>query len=140
MSQAYERVKGELETTKTQLKDAQDRLAAAKTLEDVEAAKAAIQKDYEAKLLERSIDAELIKAGCVNTKATQALIDITGIKLNGDVVEGLKVEDLAKQYPYLFSKVPTISTAAPSAGPADPAATERATYRAAAGLPPEKKE
>jgi hypothetical protein len=137
---AVKRIQADRDALKAQVVSLEQKLAEAKTAEDIEAAKKAAKDEANLLVLDKSIDVALIQAGCVNTKATKALIDTTKVSLNGDALEGLDIAALIKDNPYLFSNVPTVSTGAPSAGPADKAAAELAAFREAGGLPPEKKE
>lgn len=136
---AAQRIQAERDLLKQQLADAQAKLADVKTAEDLEAAKQAALDEakaiYDAKMLDLGIEVALVKAGCVNTKATMALIDRAGIELSGDEVKGLDVAKLATDYPYLFQAQPQprVSTGAQPAGkPTDDAEFE--AMRKAAGL------
>jgi hypothetical protein len=123
---AYKRGKTEIEGLKTQLADLQGKLDAAKTLEDVEKAKtdaiAEAKAAHDAKVLDLSIEMALTKAGCVNTKATMALLDREGISLSGDTVKGLDTAELVKTYPYLFSTAQKVATGAAPVGATTPRA------------------
>jgi hypothetical protein len=131
---AMRRVQEERDTLKTQLKEVQDKLAEAKTVEDVENAKKSLQADYEAHILSNGIDLALVKAGCIDVAAAKAHIDTTKLKLDGEKVEGLSVDDLTKNYPYLFQQVSKTATGAPPAGALDKSASYMAQLRRAAGL------
>jgi hypothetical protein len=113
---AFTRIKAERDGMKKQLEEAQAKLAAVKTTEELETAKAALASEYEAKLLNSNIDVALVQAGCVNTKATKALIDTSKLKREGDTVTGLDVTKLAKDYPYLFAATQKVATGAASKG------------------------
>ncbi|MCL2504421.1 MAG: phage scaffolding protein [Coriobacteriia bacterium] len=115
---AFQRIKAERDTLRDTVKDLNAKLADAKTLQDIEDAKTATAAEYGKKLLSVAIDAELIKAGCVNAKAAKALIETDGLELEGDAVKGLDVAALAKEYPYLFTQPQKASTGAPPAGAA----------------------
>ena len=140
---AAQRIQAERDLLKGELAAAQAKLADVKTAEDLEAAKQAALDEakaiYDAKMLDLGIEIALVKAGCVNTKATMALIDKAGIELSGDEVKGLDAAKLATEYPYLFQAQPQprVSTGAQPAGkPTDDAEFE--AMRKAAGLKDKK--
>jgi hypothetical protein len=107
-------------------------LAEAKSADDVEAAKKAateeVQALYDAKMLDFGIEMALIKAGCINTRAARALIETDGLSLEGEAVRGLDAAKLARDYPYLFSAVPKVSTGASPAGAGSLSAEDRQTH------------
>lgn len=140
---AAQRIQAERDLLKGELAAAQAKLADVKTAEDLEAAKQAALDEakaiYDAKMLDLGIEIALVKAGCVNTKATMALIDRAGIELSGDEVKGLDTAKLTTEYPYLFQTQPQprVRTGAQPAGkPTDDAEFE--AMRKAAGLKDKK--
>lgn len=67
-----------------------------------------------------AIDAALTKAGCIDVAAALSHVDPEAVKVGeGGEVEGLDVEAMRKQYPYLFGqRAKAGSTDAPAAGAA----------------------
>jgi hypothetical protein len=120
---------------KSQVTNLEQKLAEAKTAEDIEAAKAAAKAEAELLVLDKSIDVALVQAGCVNVKATKALIDTAKVKLNGDTIEGLDTAALIKEYPYLFQGTAKVSTSANPSGAPNKEAERDARNRKVMGLP-----
>jgi hypothetical protein len=133
-SAAFARIKAERDALKAQIAEANAKLADVKTAEDLEAAKLEWKTEQDAMLLDKAIEVELIKAGCVNLKATKALIEREALKLSGDTVEGLDVGGLTKEVPYLFAASSKIATGAPVAGVPTKGEELEARLRKAAGL------
>jgi uncharacterized protein YPO0396 len=138
---ALSRIQAERDSLRSQVADLSKRLDAAKTLEDIEAAKKQAsdeaQAAYEAKMLDLGIEVALTKAGCINTRAAKALVDVSSLSLDGDGVKGLDVAALAKEAPYLFQAPRTVATGTPPAGPpADKDAALTAVMRDTMGLKP----
>lgn len=61
-------------------------------------------KQMESLKVNSVLDTALIKAGCVDTVATKAHIDLSKITLDGDELTGFSVEELKTSKPYLFQQ------------------------------------
>lgn len=94
---------------------------------------------YEAKIAQMSIDnaveVALLNAKAKNAKAVKALLDLTDVKIDGDVVKGLdkQIEKLKESDAYLFNgeAKPAINGAKPAEGngtPTPPKAVKDMTY------------
>lgn len=82
---------------------------AEKTRTDLESRMAAKDKEY-------AVEAALLKAGCRDTTAARAHVDMDAIKIEDASLKGLDIEAFKKDRPYLFGPSDTVDTAPPLRG------------------------
>lgn len=122
-------LKASIEQMQAQLDAITKKFEGAKTADDVEAAVAAAKKeaeeekarakaDYDASMKALTVQNALIQAGCADTVALMAHIDMDGIEVASDGhISGLDPARLKESYPYLFNAANTQATVATAAAP-----------------------
>ena len=109
-------LKANIEQMQAQLTELTKKFDGAKTAEDVEAAVAAAKKeaeeagakakaDYDARMKALTVQNALIQAGCADTVALMAHVDMSKVEVAGDGhISGLDAAALKESYPYLFAQ------------------------------------
>lgn len=122
-------LKASIEQMQAQLDAITKKFEGAKTADDVEAAVAAAKKeaeeekarakaDYDASMKALTVQNALIQAGCADTVALMAHIDMDGIEVASDGhISGLDPARLKESYPYLFNAANTQTAVATAAAP-----------------------
>lgn len=127
----HQRIEGERDELKAKVAELEGQIAElAKGAGDAEALKAKVEEltakveadktEYDARMAVRdkeyALDTALLKAGCRDTKAARAHVDIESAKVEDGKLVGLDLEAFKKDKPYLFGQVETHSSAAASSG------------------------
>lgn len=123
-------LKATIEQMQGQLAELTKKFEGAKTAEDIDAAVAAAKKeaeeasakskaDFDARMRALTVQNALIKAGCADTVALMAHIDLEKVEVASDGhISGLDAEKLKESYPYLFieANTRTVDSAASPGG------------------------
>ena len=125
-------LKEQIERMQTQLGELTKKFEGAKTADDVAAAVEAAKKeaeeasskakaDYDARMKALTVQNALIQAGCADTVALMAHIDMEKVEVASDGhISGIDTDKLKESYPYLFGNAAntqqTVSTAAAPGG------------------------
>lgn len=122
-------LKEQIEQMQTQLGELTKKFEGAKTADDIAAAVEAAKKeaeeanskakaDYDARMKTLTVQNALIQAGCSDTVALMAHIDMGGIEVASDGhISGLDIGKLKEAYPYLFNAANTQQTVNTAAAP-----------------------
>lgn len=102
-----QKVSGDKEALEKKLAEITDGAEKAKT--DLETRMAARDKEY-------ALDTALLKAGCRDTKAARAHVDLEALKLDGEALAGFDADTFKKDRPYLFEASTKVDSAAASKG------------------------
>lgn len=109
-------LKANIEQMQAQLTELTKKFEGAKTADDVEAAVAAAKKeaeeagakakaDYDARMKALTVQNALIQAGCADTVALMAHVDMSKVEVASDGhISGLDAAALKESYPYLFAQ------------------------------------
>lgn len=141
----HQRIEGERDELKAKVAELEGQIAElGKGSADAEALKAKVDEltakvetdktEFEARMAVRdkeyALDTALLAAGCRDTKAARAHVDMDGLKVEGGRLAGFDPESFKKDRPYLFGPAETQSSAAPSggAGALDPEKMSMAEY------------
>jgi hypothetical protein len=148
----YSRVEAERDELKTKVGELEGQIAElGKGAGDAEALKAKVDEltarveadktEFDARMAVRdkeyALDTALLAAGCRDTKAARAHVDMEALKVEGGKLAGFDPESFKKDRPYLFGETETVSTGLPSNGASESAETAARLngMREAAGLP-----
>lgn len=139
--QRYNRAVSEREEWKQKYSELEAKLKDGLKAEDLEAVKKeakaereALEAKHASALLSASVDLALISAGCRDTAAAKAHIELSELSLKDGKVDGLDATALAKEYPYLFQTTTLKTVGAQPAGTSDKDSAALARVRGAARL------
>lgn len=71
----------------------------------------AIKDEYARDKVTAKLENELLKSGCIDTQALMAHVKLDDVQLEGGKLEGVDLEELKSNYPYLFRSQTVVSSA-----------------------------
>lgn len=147
----HQRVEGERDELKRQLgelqgqvedlkKSAGDKDELEKKLTEISEGAEKAKADFEGRMASRdkehALETALLKAGCRDTKAARAHVDMEAVSLDGETLKGFDAESFKKDRPYLFDATKKGAAGAPPKGTGDD--DDEAQLRSVMGLAKEE--